>query len=648
MPSSVLSQVEGKKSESTLYTIPQVMMTLAQLAVTAGAQRPSGETLQQQQERIYNGINAQLSNEDLATNGEWQAVWVGLTNDRANLAYIAHNTSQNAFAVCLRGTQMDSFIDQLEDLDVGKIEQFKAGPSYSESIYVSKGANGAFNEVIKAVYVSANTNLLQALTSLLESAPPKPTLYITGHSLGGAMATTVALYLVAQNWANKPTFGVYTFAAPTAGLQSFADCFDNFFGSVSERYYNAWDAVPAAWANSSMTDMQNSFYPSIVTNPQGPGPAQNADVVKQLNNFMTMPNGNVYVQTNQQQGSVKLNLDYSKEGTTDFGPGSYNTLSLVPTMDGFMGQVGFQHNNYLGFLGAPQIPSLVPVISSPISPNAGPLVENTVVTIEGSNFTPDCLVDFKPEHMLGAVAAKEVTFISENKLTAKSPWLLLPATLDVRVTNNFGTSAVTPVAKFTVPPPTSAPAVSAITPNSGPAETGYTVTINGTGFTSDCTVFFGETQVAQEQTIIVSLTEISVQPPASESGIVAVTVTTTGSPGSSTTPTFTYGPPVVTGVTPSFGFTNKKDNASVTISGAGFGSSQGNGTVQFVSLFVSNSCQSIVSWSDTEIVVTPPEWVELLLSNVPCEITVTNSNGLASDKAPADQYTYYNSLFLKS
>ena len=647
MPSSVLSQVEGKKSESTLYTIPQVMMTLAQLAVTAGAQRPSGETLLLQQERIYHGINALLANKELATNGEWKAVWVGLTGDRANLAYIAQNASQNAFAVCLRGTQMGSFIDQLEDLDVGTVEQFKAGPSYSESIYVSKGANGAFNEVTKAVYVSANTTLLQALTSLLESAPSQPTLYITGHSLGGAMATTVALYLAAQDWTNKPTFGVYTFAAPTAGLQSFADCFDSVFGSVSERYYNAWDAVPAAWANSSMTDMQNSFYPSIVTNPQGPGPAQNTDVVNQLNDFMKMPKGNVYVQTNQQQGSVKLNLDYSSAGTTDFGPGSYNTLSLVPTMDGFMGQVGFQHNNYLGFLNAPQIPSLVPVISSPISPNAGPSAGGTVITIEGSNFTPDCVVDFQAK--LGAAAAEKVTFVSTTKLTAKTPKLLPSIPVNVRVTNNFGTSAIVPFDQFTAPPPASAPAVSVITPGSGPTEAGYTVTILGTGFTSDCKVYFGETQAAQEQTFIVSLTEIQVSPPVSGSGTVAVTVTTTGAPGSSNTPTFTYGPPAVMRVTPSFGFLKKKDNASVTISGAGFGSSQGNGTVQFVSLLLSHTCQSIASWSDTEIVVTPPEVDGLPdLATIVCDITVTNSTGLTSDKTPTDQYTYYNTSSLKS
>lgn len=643
MPSTVLSQAAAKNAQSDTYTIPQVMMTLAQLAVTAGAKRPSQETLEQHQKRIYNGINAQLSNVDLATNAEWQAVWVGLTEDRANLAYIAQNTSQNAFAVCLRGTQVDSILDQLEDLDVGAVVPFTAGPSHSGSIFISRGSAGAFTDVTNAVYIPASTNLLQALVELLGDAPPQPTLYITGHSLGGAMATTVALYLAAQNWANQPTFGVYTFAAPTAGLQSFADCFDSVFGSVSQRYYNAWDVVPTAWGNSSMKDMQNSFYPSILTNPPGPGPAQDKVVNDLLSIFINGPGANVYVQTNQKQGSVVLNSDYSAMGATDFGPGSYNTSSLVPTMAGFMGQVGFQHNNYLAFLGAPQIPSLVPVISSPISPNAGPFIENTVVTIEGSNFTPDCMVDF------GSVPV-EVTFVSANKLTAKSPWLLLPAVFAVRVTNKYGTSAAVPFDQYTVPVPASAPAVSAITPSSGPAEAGYMVTITGTDFTSDCTVYFGEIPVAQDQTIIVSLTEINVPPPVNRNRTVAVTVTTTGSPGSSNTPIFTYGAPAVTKVTPSFGFIGKKDNAAVTITGAGFGSSQGNGTVQFVSSLASHPCQSIFSWSDTEIVVTPPDMdgLSLLLPNVVCDITVTNSNGLTSDKAPADQYTYYNTSILKS
>jgi len=246
----------------------------------------------------------------------------------------------------------------------------------------------------------------------------------------------------------------------------------------------------------------------------------------------------------------------------------------------------------------------------------------------------------------GTVPAAQVTFVSAFLLTAVSP--PLAGTVDVRVTNNFGTSAITPLDQFTAPPPALAPAVTAISPISGPAEGGYTVTITGTGFTSDCKIFFGDNQALLDQTIIMSLTEINVPPPTSGSGTVAVTVTTTGEPGSAGTPTFTFGSPVVTGVNPSFGLLGKTaDNPQVTITGAGFGSSQGNGTVQFA--FSSDTPilpQSISSWSDKEIVVIPPNVQGV--KNAVFDVTVTNTAGLTSDTTPVDQYTYYNSAGLQS
>src|ERR1700742_4606382 len=112
------------------------MMTLAQLAATAPNERPSGEVLGQQQQRILAGINSQLSNAQLPTAGQWQAVWLGLTEDPANLAYIAVNYLQNAFAVGLRGTQFNSLTDLLEDLEVSSIADFTAAyPPGSPSTY---------------------------------------------------------------------------------------------------------------------------------------------------------------------------------------------------------------------------------------------------------------------------------------------------------------------------------------------------------------------------------------------------------------------------------------------------------------------------------------------------------------------------------
>jgi len=87
-------------------TTQQVMMTLAALAATGATERPSGESLEQQEQRILTGINSQLANISLATAGQWSAIWVGLTASRANLAYIAKNNTgvSPQYALCLRGT----------------------------------------------------------------------------------------------------------------------------------------------------------------------------------------------------------------------------------------------------------------------------------------------------------------------------------------------------------------------------------------------------------------------------------------------------------------------------------------------------------------------------------------------------------------
>src|SRR5215467_12310062 len=105
----------------------QVIMTLAALASTGSTVRPSGETTKEQEGRILSGISTQLANKSLATGGKWQARGVGLTQDRANLAYIAELTapgSNPACAVCLRGTVAGSPIDSAEDMEVGTMLPF--------------------------------------------------------------------------------------------------------------------------------------------------------------------------------------------------------------------------------------------------------------------------------------------------------------------------------------------------------------------------------------------------------------------------------------------------------------------------------------------------------------------------------------------
>lgn len=375
----------------------QVMMTLSGIASTAGAPRPSGESVEQQTARIKRGIEQQLALTSLATAGQWALTWVGLTSDQANMAYIAQNTTTREYAVVFRGTT--TFIDILEDNDVGTLEAFAGGP-YGN---VSRGSNAAFKELAKG------TNLLSELQTLLQGAGT-PTLYVVGHSLGGALATMFSLYLGDQ--LTNCNLQAYTFAAPTAGDKAFADAF-NGQKNAPVCIWNQYDVVPNAWANLKAVE---GFFPK-------PGPAATASIKGQIEKGISAANGR-YVQTAQQPA---LNQDYAV----------YSPDYLSTTDDDWKGQLGFQHaaNTYLRLLGLSQQQFLPdgPVVTS-LTPSSGK--QGTSVTITGKNFSSDCVVDFCAP--LKAMPAPSVTFNSDTSLTCTAPPGIL--VVDVRVTNTLGTS----------------------------------------------------------------------------------------------------------------------------------------------------------------------------------------------------------------
>jgi hypothetical protein len=82
---------------------------------------------------------------------------------------------------------------------------------------------------------------------------------------------------------------------------------------------------------------------------------------------------------------------------------------------------------------APQFAS-----SNPITPTKGSTDGETKVTISGSNFVNGAIVFF------GAVPARDTKFISANQLQAETPESSKPGTVDVKVQNPDGQSAILP------------------------------------------------------------------------------------------------------------------------------------------------------------------------------------------------------------
>ncbi|WP_406065082.1 IPT/TIG domain-containing protein [Streptomyces sp. NBC_01077] len=467
-------------AEATTMT-PGAAMTLAAIAATGATPRPSGETLAAQKQRISTGVAQQLSDPALATQGAWEPAWLALSPDNANMAYVARSTSgSNEFAVVVRGSNAN-VADLLEDLDVGTVVPFTGGGS-PQPVSISKGAMTAFTEILgmtSATPGRGESNLEQKLASLLVGAPRNATVYVIGHSLGGCLATVLALYLQARPWASlAPRFGVLTFAAPTAGLQDFADLFDKVDWCVNEGYVNLFDMVPLAWAG---LDTAKDWYPT----PYGPvAPFDVKEVLIPEIEALTGPL--VYVQPNN---AVPLNAGYSHDGNV-----------VKSSVGDFLAQVGYQHANatYLEHLQAPAL-STGPVVTS-VSPAVGQ--EGMRITIDGNGFGADSVVDF------GTVPCTNFSVGSGTRITATVPRGV--GVVEVRVTGDLGTSPAVTSGQFVYGGPQPV-VVTGITPDTG---TLYTkVEITGTGFTDSPTVYFGHN--AADSPEVVSSTLISVRAPSS-------------------------------------------------------------------------------------------------------------------------------------
>ena len=149
-----------------------------------------------------------------------------------------------------------------------------------------------------------------------------------------------------------------------------------------------------------------------------------------------------------------------------------------------------------------------------LSPTSGPAAGGTLVTITGTGFTGATAVNF------GTTAATNLTVVSDTSITADSP--AGTGDVDVTVVTPAGTSPTSPADQFTFNAVT-APAVTGLSPTSGPAAGGTLVTITGTGFTGATAVNFGTT--AATNVTVVSDTSITADSPAG-TGIVDVTVVT--------------------------------------------------------------------------------------------------------------------------
>jgi hypothetical protein len=226
----------------------------------------SGETLVEQRTRMVRDINAALAASPYA---DWRVVWgPGLSDDRANMLFVVNNIDTNQYAVVIRGTSVAFVEDWLQDVGallglVPLTDVVPAAPAVSGQI--AKGTAAAFQILAHLVGTTLTGQQMDLVTFLLPLVAAGADVFVTGHSLGGCLATVIAPWLACA-FGDADHLKVYTFAAPSAGNGAFANYFNARFmhadgqHSTAYRVYNDLDVVPTAWA--SLADVKGFYNPA--------------------------------------------------------------------------------------------------------------------------------------------------------------------------------------------------------------------------------------------------------------------------------------------------------------------------------------------------------------------------------------------------
>ena len=158
----------------------------ADLAMTLSTLAYVDENRTATQQQMASEINAGLAE---AGYKSWQVAWgPALNADRSNLAYASRNSETGQLAVSIRGSDFSFWLNWIQDLAVITLvpyDQFV--PSVSSTLQIARGTAIGLRNVLRM------QDGTESLETFLTAAPEGTPILITGHSLGGCLASALAV-----------------------------------------------------------------------------------------------------------------------------------------------------------------------------------------------------------------------------------------------------------------------------------------------------------------------------------------------------------------------------------------------------------------------------------------------------------------------
>ncbi|KAJ0549020.1 putative feruloyl esterase [Helianthus annuus] len=158
---------------------------------------------------------------------------------------IWRDSARNRLVVAFRGTEQVKWKDLRTDLMLvpAGLNPERIGGDFKEEVQVHSGFLGAYDSVRTRII-----SLIKAAIGYQEDADQvsKWHVYVTGHSLGGALATLLALELSSSQLAKCGAISVtmYNFGSPRVGNKKFADVYNQKVKD-SWRVVNHRDIIPS-------------------------------------------------------------------------------------------------------------------------------------------------------------------------------------------------------------------------------------------------------------------------------------------------------------------------------------------------------------------------------------------------------------------
>jgi len=167
-------------------------------------------------------------------------IWIDLTQQFEDVYAIAAGGA-GCLVIAFRGTKdFNNWMTDLQATPVGFPWIFDRGPDVGD---IHAGFGHALRDAWPKIR-SALEDLVPA-PDVTPGTTQSPTLWLTGHSLGGALAVLAGAAF--SMWSDAPirsVNGIYTFGQPRVGLYNFCGNYDHLLSRKTFRFVNNQDLVP--------------------------------------------------------------------------------------------------------------------------------------------------------------------------------------------------------------------------------------------------------------------------------------------------------------------------------------------------------------------------------------------------------------------